>query len=54
MTNQAFDVFLNGKNVDTVFYSKNVKVDEDEVKKSLINHDGYNYRIVVVKRKNKV
>ena len=44
---QAFDVFLNNKNVDTVFYSD---ADEAEVKKSLVDHDGYDPGIVVKKR----
>lgn len=43
----AFDVFLNGKNIDTIFYSKGTKVDAEEVKQSLINHDGYDSRIEV-------
>ena len=44
---QAFDVFLNGKNIDTIFYSKSANVDEDEVKRSLIDHDGYDSGITV-------
>jgi len=44
---QAFNVYLNGKLIDTVFYSPNVSVDCDEVKRSLINHDGYNSAIQV-------
>lgn len=47
-SHQAFDVLLNGKCIDTVFYSKNVKVDAEEVKQSLINHDGYDSRIEVI------
>jgi hypothetical protein len=46
---QAFDVYLNGKLIDTVFYSPNVSVDAEEVRRSLINHDGYDHRIVVRK-----
>ncbi len=49
---QAFDVYLNGKCIDTVFYSAGVKVDRDEVKRSLVNHDGYDPSIIVRKRRN--
>jgi len=44
---KAFDVFLDGKNIDTVFYSIDEVVDADEVKKSLIEHDGYDPNIEV-------
>lgn len=44
----AFDVYKDGKKIDTVFYSGN---DADEVKKSLIDHDGYDSDIVVKKKK---
>jgi hypothetical protein len=44
---QAFDVFLNGKNIDTVFYSRDAKMTNDEVRRSLINHDGYDPAIIV-------
>jgi hypothetical protein len=43
----AFNVFLKGKNIDTVFYSPTAKVTPDEVKRSLINHDGYDPAITV-------
>lgn len=45
----AFNVFLNGKKIDTVFY--NSDMDTDEVKKSLIDHDGYDSGITVKKEK---
>ncbi len=45
--NQAFDVFLDDKEIDTVFYSSGDVVDEEEVKKSLVEHDGYDPNIVV-------
>ena len=45
---KTFHVYLNGKKIDTVFYSENVNVDVDEVKNSLVNHDGYDPRIKVV------
>lgn len=41
----AFDVFLNGKRIDTVFY--NAGMTADEVKRSLVNHDGYDSAIDV-------
>lgn len=50
---QAWDVVLNGEVIDTVFW--NAKADggatitAEEVKDSLINHDGYDSRIVVRK-----
>lgn len=47
---RAFNVFLDGKLIDTVFYGHNVNVDVDEVKKSLINHDGYPSNITVKER----
>lgn len=49
--NVAFNVYLNGKKIDTVFYdrtpSDTIAESEDDVKRSLINHDGYNPNIVV-------
>lgn len=47
----AYDVYLLDKLIDTVYYGANIKVDEDEVKQSLINHDGYNPNIEVKRRK---
>ena len=43
----AWDVYLNGKHIDTVFFTKDR--DKDYVLKSLINHDGYNPGIIVKK-----
>jgi len=37
----AFNVYLNDKLIDTVFYSENDDIDEDEVYNSLVYHDGY-------------
>ncbi|UKM53890.1 hypothetical protein VL2_gp077 [Pseudomonas phage vB_PaeM_VL12] len=42
---QAWDVFLDGQLIDTVFFD--VMADTEEVRKSLINHDGYHSDIVV-------
>lgn len=41
---QAFDVYLNGKRIDTVFATG---YDVEEMKKSLVEHDGYNPSITV-------
>lgn len=51
----AFDVFLvdpetgEEEEIDTVFYSDTANVDEEEVKKSLVDHDGYDPNIIVRK-----
>lgn len=47
----AFDVYKDGKKIDTVYY----KGDETaaDVKKSLVDHDGYDSDIVVKQRKTK-
>jgi hypothetical protein len=47
---RAFDVYLNGRIIDTVFYSTSTPVDVEEVKRSLVNHDGYDDRIIVKER----
>ena len=47
---QAYDVYLNGKCIDTVFFVKK-GIDAEYVKSALINHDGYDYRITVRKVK---
>jgi len=44
---KAFDVYLRGRKIDTVFYGHNSMVTADEVRRSLINHDGYDSGIVV-------
>jgi len=50
----AFNVYRGSKLIDTVFYSSGTNVDAAEVKQSLINHDGYDPNIRVVKaRKSK-
>lgn len=46
----AYKVILNGKEIDKVYYAE--KQDKDEVKRSLINHDGYNPNIVIVKERS--
>lgn len=42
---KAYDVYLKGELIDTVFWINNS--DCEEVRKSLINHDGYNSAIIV-------
>jgi hypothetical protein len=54
----AYDVYLGRKNIDTVFYgskpsgSNRIERQED-VRRSLINHDGYDSDIVVRERREK-
>ncbi len=50
---QAFNVTLNRKNIDTVFYSDAHKITCDEVRRSLVNHDGYDSAITVRKERKK-
>ena len=47
---RAFYVFLAGRHIDTVFYSAGAGVDAEEVRRSLIDHDGYDFRIEVIER----
>ena len=42
---KAYDVYLNGRLIDTVFWDNNSSV--EEVRRSLINHDGYDPSIEV-------
>ena len=46
MPSRAWKVYLNGKHVDTVFYDTSYR-DAEEVKRSLVNHDGYHPGITV-------
>lgn len=45
----TYNVYLNGKCIDTVFYTESGTIKErcESVKSSLINHDGYDPRIEV-------
>lgn len=43
---KAWDVYRNGRLIDTVYYTANCSA--SYVKKTLIDHDGYNSGIVVV------
>lgn len=58
--NQAFDVFRTERDlfggsstrcIDTVFYSEHPKMTVEEVRRSLIEHDGYPADIVVRRAK---
>lgn len=42
---KAWDVYLDGKHIDTIFYT--TPVTEKEVLRSLIDHDGYDPNITV-------
>ncbi len=42
---QEFKVYLNGKLIDTVFWV--INVDAEDVKESLVNHDGFDPSIEV-------
>ena len=46
---QKWNVYLNGKKIDSVFYDAHL--DKDWVLDGLINHDGYDSNIVVRKGK---
>lgn len=48
---QAFKVFLGKKAIDTIFYGDDQKVTREKVKKSLVDHDGYDPRITIVKER---
>lgn len=41
----VWDVFLNGKKINTVFYNNGISA--EDVKKSLVEHDGFNTNIKV-------
>lgn len=52
---QAFDVYRHTSSrlfdlIDTVYYSESVKITADEVRRSLVNHDGYPPDIIVRKQ----
>lgn len=51
---EAWDVFLNGKEIDTVFYTTDPRRTPEEVKKSLVEHDGYDGNIVVKKASKEI
>lgn len=42
---QAWNVYLNDKNIDTVFFAKSSTA--ADVRDALINHDGYDHQITV-------
>lgn len=45
MPNYAYNVYLHGRLIDTVFANYR---DSEEMRKSLINHDGYDPAILVI------
>lgn len=49
MNQNNWNVYLNGKLIDSVYYTKDC--DAEYVRNSLINHDGYNSNIKIKKRK---
>lgn len=51
MAHTAYNVRLDGKLIDTVFYCD--KGAKEEVKRSLINHDGYDPGITVTEVKKR-
>lgn len=46
---KAFTARLNRKFVDRVFYDDSDPITTDEVKRSLVDHDGYNPNITVTR-----
>ncbi len=42
---QAFNVYLNGNLIDTVYFAKGMS--PEQVKRSLVNRDGYSSEIEV-------
>jgi hypothetical protein len=48
---KAFDVYLNGRKIDTVFHNDKTyggkPTTSADVKEGLVNHDGYDPNIVV-------
>jgi len=52
MKSHGWEVYLNGRHIDTVFYDETYST-ADEVKRSLVEHDGYNPGIEVYRDKVK-
>lgn len=50
MLQVAWNVYLNGRLIDTVFYDNNC--DKEYVRTSLINHDDYDSNIIVRKSRS--
>lgn len=49
---RTYKVFLNGKHIDTVFYVYNI--DAEEVRRDLIDHDGFDEKITVTQESLKI
>lgn len=47
----AYNVYLNGKLIETVFYSEGFLA--EDIRKALISHDGYDSNITVRKQRIK-
>lgn len=51
---QAYNVYLSGRLVDTVFWNDKAdggeKITDEDVRRSLIDHDGYSLAIVVMRK----
>ena len=47
MRSVAWDVYLNGREIDTVWYDPDC--DAEYVKRTLVDHDGYHPGIVVMR-----
>lgn len=50
---QAFKVYLGRKEIDKVFYNAEYRETVESVKRSLVDHDGYDPNIRVVKERSK-
>jgi hypothetical protein len=51
----AWDVYLHGKVIDTIFFRRDhqrVTDQSDDIRRSLINHDGYDPGIAVRKARS--
>lgn len=42
---KGWNVYLHGRLIDTVYFDQSMT--KDQILRSLINHDGYDYRIKV-------
>lgn len=48
---KAFNVYLDDKCIDTIFYADTATETVDDVRRSLVNHDGYPSDIVVKRQR---
>lgn len=47
---RAYVVTLHGREIDTVYYDARCEMTAEDVRRDLIDHDGYDPRITVRKR----